>query len=242
MSWIAHDLEPYVLQRHVGVKLAILPLILGSYAPDMATKPFVYGFTLFGHHFGAASPAQFQRGWPGVGFTHAPTFGLLLAMLVLLVFRSRTWALGLLVGQWLHCLSDIGDTTGVMLFFPVSTHHVALGAWAYGAGAGRYTDAAAYFSSIGGLVWDVFWIACALASWRVLTRAHFYATVVPADAVWQRLQRRLPEPALLALYRTVYFWGLTRWTAWVVWAHVVHRYRIDLGWGGPDWVRTTHSR
>jgi len=34
MSWAAHDLEPYAFQRHIGIKIAFVPLLLGSYAPD----------------------------------------------------------------------------------------------------------------------------------------------------------------------------------------------------------------
>jgi hypothetical protein len=37
MSWVSHDLEPYVIQRYMGKKVAFVPLLLGSYAPDLAT-------------------------------------------------------------------------------------------------------------------------------------------------------------------------------------------------------------
>jgi hypothetical protein len=43
MSWAAHDLEPYAFQRHLKLKVAFVPLLIGSYAPDMMTKWFVYG-------------------------------------------------------------------------------------------------------------------------------------------------------------------------------------------------------
>ena len=35
MSWAAHDLEPYAIQNHGGsrLKIAFVPLLLGSYAP-----------------------------------------------------------------------------------------------------------------------------------------------------------------------------------------------------------------
>jgi hypothetical protein len=33
MSWAAHDLEPYVIQRHFGRNVAFVPLLIGSYAP-----------------------------------------------------------------------------------------------------------------------------------------------------------------------------------------------------------------
>ena len=66
MSWAAHDLEPYVVQKHLGKKVAFMPLLLGSYAPDMFTKWFVYGVGFFGHEVKASNPAQFHRGWPGL--------------------------------------------------------------------------------------------------------------------------------------------------------------------------------
>ena len=69
MSWVAHDAEPYVIQKHLGKRIAFVPLLIGSYAPDMATKWFVYGAGLFGVELKADNPAQFHRGYPGVGFT-----------------------------------------------------------------------------------------------------------------------------------------------------------------------------
>ena len=71
MSWVAHDVEPYVIQKHLGRRIAFVPLLLGSYAPDLATKWFVYGVGVFGVSFKADDPAQFHRGYPGVGFTHS---------------------------------------------------------------------------------------------------------------------------------------------------------------------------
>jgi hypothetical protein len=29
VSWAAHDLEPYAIQKHVGLKLALVPLLIG---------------------------------------------------------------------------------------------------------------------------------------------------------------------------------------------------------------------
>src|SRR5829696_7903613 len=62
-----------------------------------------------------------------------------------------------------------------------------------------------------------------LLSWRILTKAYFRATIVPADPTWVWMGRWLPETALLALYRASFFYGTTRWTAWLIWAHVVNR-------------------
>ena len=235
MSWAAHDLEPYVLQRHLGSRVAIAPLLVGSYAPDFATKWFVYGIELFGVDLRAEDPAQFHRGWPGVGFTHSLAFGLAVAVVILLLTRSRVWSLSFLIGHWLHAITDVGDTLGTMLFFPFSTDHVALGAWAYAGQTGRYTDAGAYFSGLG-FAFEGFWVVYCLLSWRILTGDYFRTTIVPADPFWGWAGRRLPEAALLALYRASWFYGTTRWVAWLIWAHVLHSYDFDLSWGGPHWV------
>ena len=239
MSWAAHDLEPYAIQRHLGARVAIVPLLIGSYAPDLATKWFVYGIDLFGVEVRAPNPAQFHRGWPGAGFTHSLAFGVAVAALLLLVFRgrpsARVWALSFLIGQWAHALTDVGDTVGSMLFFPFSTENVHVDAWAYAATAGRWTDAGAYYSGLG-WVWDGVWVVYGLFAWRVLTRAYFRETIVPVAPFWGWAGRFLPETALVALYRASFFYGVARWLAWLVWAHVLNSYEFDLSWGGPHWV------
>ena len=238
MSWATHDLEPYTFQRHLGLKVAFVPMLIGSYAPDLATKWFVYGITVFGIRLKADDPAKFHRGWPGVGFTHSLIFGLLIGLALWRIFGGP-YGLGFVIGHWAHSISDIGDTVGTMLFFPFTTYHVHIDAWAYAGQTGRFTDAAAYFSGLG-FVWDGFWIALGLVSWRVLTRSYFEETIVPADGLWARLGRRVPADALLVLYRAAFFYGVCRWSAWLIWAHVVHHYPFDLSWGGPHWVPAAH--
>jgi membrane-bound metal-dependent hydrolase YbcI (DUF457 family) len=240
MSWAAHDLEPYVIQKHLGRRVAIVPLLLGSYAPDLASKWFVYGINLFGLELQADNPAQFHRGWPGVGFTHSLAFGVFLAAVVLAISRNRIWAVSILIGQWAHALTDIGDTVGTMLLFPFSTHLFAVGAWAYAGQTGRLTDAGAYFSGLG-FVWDGVFVVWGLLSWKVLTRTYFRETIVAADPFWRWAGRYLPEVALLALYRASFFYGICRWVAWLVWAHVVRSFSFDLSWGGPHWVDAVHA-
>jgi membrane-bound metal-dependent hydrolase YbcI (DUF457 family) len=241
MSWAAHDLEPYAIQRHFGRRIAIIPLLIGSYAPDMSTKWFVYGINVFGFELKADDPATFHRGWPGVGFTHSLLFGVAVAAIILLAGRAlgrpsaKIWAFSFLIGQWSHALTDMGDTVGTMLFFPFTTKQFALGAWAYAGQTGRFTDAGAYFSGLG-FVWDGVWVAYGAINWRVLTREYFRQTVLPVDPVWGWGARILPEVALLALYRASFFYGTTRWIAWLFWAHVRHSFDFDLSWGGPDWV------
>jgi membrane-bound metal-dependent hydrolase YbcI (DUF457 family) len=235
MSWAAHDLEPYAIQRHLGGKVAIVPLLIGSYSPDVATKWFVYGISAFGVDVGADDPAEFHRGWPGVGFMHSLSFGVVLALLILFVFKSRIWALSFLIGQWAHSLTDAGDTVGTMLLFPFTTAKFDLDAWAYAGQTDRLTDAAAYHSGLG-FVWDGIWVLYGLFAWRVLTRGYFRAVIAPADPFWRWAGRRVPEGVLVALYRASFFYGTTRWLAWIIWAHVLHDYPFDLSWGGPDWV------
>ena len=240
MSWAAHDLEPYVIQRHLGRRIAIVPLLIGSYAPDMLSKWFVYGITVFGIELKATDPATFHRGWPGVGFTHSLAFGVVLALVIFLVSRNRIWAFSFVIGQWSHALTDMGDTVGTMLFFPFTTHQFSVGAWAYAGQTGRYIDAGAYFSGLG-WVWDGVWVVWGLLSWRVLTQDYFRTTIVPADGIWGWGSRYLPEVALLALYRASFFYGTTRWLAWLIWAHVVEDFAFDLSWGGPDWVPALYA-
>ena len=92
MSWAAHDLEPYAIQKHLGVKVAFVPLLIGSYSPDVLSKWFVYGIDVLGIELRADDPVQFHRGWPGVGFTHSLGYGVLIAALIWLIFGSRLWA------------------------------------------------------------------------------------------------------------------------------------------------------
>lgn len=235
MSWATHDLEPYAIQRHLGVKVAIIPLLIGSYSPDLMSKWFVYGVNIFGIGLRASDPQQFHRGWPGVGFTHSLFYGVLLAAIIYLFTHNKVWSISFMIGQWAHAISDIGDTLGTMLFFPFSTQLISVGAWQYAGETGRYTDAGAYFSGLG-WVWDGLWVVVALLSWRVVTRGYFYDVIVAADGAWSWLLRRFSEPVVLALYRASYFYGLTRWVAWLIWAHVLHDFPFDLSWGGPEWV------
>ena len=239
MSWAAHDLEPYAFQKHIGIKIAFVPLLLGSYAPDLMTKWFVYGVHIFGHEFKASDPVQFHRGWPGMGFTHSLLWGVVIGGLIWGVFGSKLWGISFLIGDWAHAITDTGDTVGTMLLFPW-THHFAIGAWAYAGQTGRLTDAAAYFSGLGGM-WDLVWILYGLYSWRVLTTAHFERYVFAADRrFWGGLQRLVGTTAILTLYRAAFFYGSCRWVAWSLWAHVLHHYPYDVSWGGPHWVQAAH--
>ena len=240
MSWAAHDLEPYAIQRHLGRKVAIFPLLLGSYSPDMFSKWFVYGIEVLDIELKADDPVQFHRGWPGVGFTHSIAFGIVVSLAILLLTRSRVWSLSFFLGHLAHALTDVGDTIGTMLLFPFSTETFGVGAWAYAGQVGRLTDAGAYFSGLG-FVWDGVWLAYGLVAWRVLTRDYFRTTIVAADPFWRWAGKRVPEAALLALYRASFFYGATRWVAWLIWAHVVNDFPFDLSWGGPDWVGAAHD-
>lgn len=233
MSWAAHEFENYFLQRHVGVKASFLGLAVGTLAPDLFTKFFVYA---------ADNPAQFHRGWPGVGFTHSFIFGVAFAMIVLALTKSRSWAVGILVGQWAHVLTDVADTAGVMPFFPFSTEPVTISMWKHAAAAGRYGDAAAYYSSLGG-VWDLFWLVVAVVFARqVLTGDYFRRVVVAADPrAWGWLHRRLrlSEQGLLLLYRGLFFYGLGRMSSWFLYARFQARVPWQPTWGGPRYVPGT---
>ena len=166
--------------------------------------------------------------------------GVVVAALIFLIWRSRIWALSFLIGQWAHALTDALDTLGAMLLFPFTTDLFSLGAWAYAGQTGRYVDAGAYFSGLG-FVWDGFWLAWAVLSWRVLTRAYFRETIMVADPFWRRAAEYLPETALVAIYRISFFYGTCRWIAWLIWAHVVRSFAFDFSWGGPKWVDAVQS-
>ncbi len=230
MSWAAHEFENYVIQKHVGVKASFLGIVLGAQLPDLFTKSFVYA---------SDDPAQFHRGWPGVGFSHSLIFGFAFAVLVLAVFRSRSWALGILIGHWAHVFTDFCDTAGTMPFFPFSTENVTIQMWKHAAAEGRYGDAAAYYSSLGG-VWDLFWlVVLVLYARQVLRPSYFRDVVVAADPrVWGWLHRRLrlPEAGLLCLYWGFLFYGLGRMTSWFTYARTGADAELDLTWGGPSWV------
>lgn len=236
MSWAAHELESYVIQKHVKTRVSYLAILLGCLLPDLMTKLPVYGFSIGGFTLKASNPAHYHRGWPGVGFTHSLMFGTLVALLVLWLVKSRAWALGLLLGQWAHVLTDMFDSVGTMVLFPFTTQHYTTGMWAYAAQQGRYGDAAAYYSSLGG-VWDVFWLLVAVSSYQVFKRRFFFEKVVPDDPAWGWLRRKfaLSDVAMLALYRAYFVYGACRIVAWFTWARI-EDYPLDLRWGGPYWV------
>jgi hypothetical protein len=92
------------------------------------TKWFVYGIHLGPWELKASNPAQFHRGWPGFGFTHSLTFGLLIGLVIWKGFGSKLWAVSFVIGHWAHALTDTGDTVGTMLLFPWTFHfHRCLG-------------------------------------------------------------------------------------------------------------------
>lgn len=231
MSWAAHEFENYFIQRHTGLKVSFLAIVLGTQLPDLFTKFFVYE---------ANDPAAFHRGWPGVGFTHSLIFGFAFALLALALTRSRSWSLGILLGQWAHCLTDIGDTAGVMIFFPFSTEPVSINMWKHSATEGPLGDAVAYYSSLGG-VGDLFWFFIAiLFARKVLAPSYFRNTIIPADPkVWGWLSSRLKitERGLLSLYYGLIFYGFGRMVSWFLYARIDAKAPIDLIWGGPSWVK-----
>lgn len=239
MSWAAHELEDYLAQKHLGTKVSFLALAIGADAPDLLTKGFVSGFHFGPLSIGGHDPKHFQRGWPGAGFTHSLLFGVVVAVAVLALTRSRNWALGLLIGQWMHVMSDITDTAGTMLFFPFSHESISIGTWRYAAFTGAYGDAAAYYSSLGG-VWDAAWlVAVVLFARRTLGAAYFREVIVAADPrVWAWIHRRfgIDEPGLLVLYRGLLFYGACRVAAWTLHARFVAHAPIDVSWGGPHYI------
>jgi len=242
MSGAAHQFEYYALQGHMPKRwvgeVSFLAIVAGDQSCDFVGKLWAYGFTIDGHHYGPAEPAQWHRGWPGLGFTHSLLWAFVAAGFVYLVSRSRPWTIGVLLGAALHALTDVSDSVGTMIAFPFSTENFSIGAWAYAATAegGKYLDAAAYYSSWG-FVMDALWFVIALTSWRCLTHAYWKRSIVGADPKpWAWLGRWLPERALVTLYRAWFIYATTRLIAWTLWTHVLEDFEWDLRWGGPYWI------
>lgn len=252
MSWAAHQFEIYAVQAHLPKKMlrkvSFFGIFLGDFTPDFLSKFWVYGVTIGGVHYGADSPHRWHRGWPGMGPTHTLFLGVVFALILWTWKRSRALTVGYILGYAAHALTDVNDSVGTMLLFPFSTLNWTLETWAYAAtkSGGKYLDAASYYSSLG-LGMDVFWLCVVLASWRVLTAEYWRINVVPADPhIWSWLGQRLPQRALLALYRATFFYGVCRMIAWSTWAHVLARpvidgvthrgYPFDFSWTGPWWL------
>jgi len=240
MSWAAHELESYIIQKEMKKKIPVsyLAILLGCYVPDLMTKIFVYGISVGPLRIPPPQqPWKYHRGWPGMGFTHSLLFGILIAFFVLWKFRSREWFVGLIVGTAAHVLTDTCDSIGTMVFFPFTTQHYSNGMWAYAAQQGQNGDGAAYYSSLGG-VWDVLWLVLVLMNRDVLSREYFLAKVVPDDAVWAWFRRtfQLTDGVMLAMYRAYFCYGACRIWAWFIWARWIKPRPLDISWGGPFWV------
>ena len=255
MSWAAHQFEVYAVQAHLPKKMkgkvSFWAIFLGDFTPDFLSKFWVYGITINGTRYGSDVPHQWHRGFPGMGFTHTLFFGAILTLLIWSWKKNRAFTVGYILGYAAHALTDINDSVGVMLLFPLLTLNFTSETWAYAAtiDGGKYLDAAAYYSSLG-LAMDVFWLIVVLFSWRVLTREHWRTEIVPPDArIWAWFGRWLPERGLLALYRATFFYGLCRMISWSAWARLFadpekygefdvtsRGFPMDLSWTGPYWL------
>ena len=232
MSWAAHEFENYFIQKHVGLKASFLAIMLGASIPDLFTKGLVYA---------SDDAAQFHRGWPGVGFTHSLLFGVVFATAVLAVTRSRNWALGILIGQWAHVLTDVADTAGIMPFFPFSTEPVTIEhVEARGRGGtlrrrgGVLQQPRRGLGSL--LARDGRGLRAPHAAVLVLpgrrssppTRAPGRGCAGPSGCPSTALLLHLPRTAVLRPRRAC--------VAWFLYARFDARTPLQLGWGGPEYV------
>jgi len=235
MSWAAHEFENYFIQKHLGVKASFLAICIGTYIPDSITKHLVYEHPL--------DAAHFHRGWPGIGFTHSLMLGFVIAVAVLACTKSRSWALGILIGEWAHVVTDTSDSAGVMAFFPFSTDNVTINMWKHTASQGRGGDGAAYYSGLGG-IWDFFWFLMVIFFARDTLRVEYFRrVVVPTDPVaWSFLKRRLylSDNGLLAIYRGLFLYGAVRMVAWFLYARFQVKVPWQPVWGGPKYVKGNH--
>lgn len=240
MSWAAHEFETYVLQRHFGLAVSFIAILIGTYTPDAFTKWYVYGVSKGPVQFGSSDPAQFHRGWPGAGFTHSILLMVVIALVILLASKSKPWALGFFIGAIAHVLTDTSDTVGTLLFWPFWNVNISTGIWAYAAEAGRYDDAGAYYSSLG-VIMDITWLAIALSYFSVFREKYFWNVIVKADPwVWEKIGQYMPDRAMVAFYRAGMFYGVTRLFFWTSWSHLANDFAWDLSWGGPDWITPIH--
>src|SRR5262245_25712956 len=114
-------------------KVSFFGIWLGDFTPDFFAKFWTYGITINGHHYGAAVPWKWQRGWPGMGPTHTLFFGTSCAALLWSWKRSRALTVGFMLGIAAHVLTDVNDSVGTMVLFPFTTLNWTIKTWAYGA-------------------------------------------------------------------------------------------------------------
>ncbi len=240
MSWAAHELETVFFQKHLGQRISYLGVVLGVFLPDLVLNKLpAYGFDLGTIHLHVENGARWHRGWPGLGFTHSLMAALIFAIIFYLITkRNKAWFFGVFIGAASHCITDICDTAGTMLFWPFYNDNIFIGIWKYGFLEGKHGDAIAYYGSLG-FVMDFAWLSIvAIFAWRVLSNEFFYNVVWPADPAWDWFKYRLhiPDRVLLALYRSFFFYGACRTISWTIWVHAVVGHPWDLSWGGPYWV------
>ncbi|MGD9696752.1 MAG: metal-dependent hydrolase [Thermoleophilia bacterium] len=237
MSWAAHDLEPYLFRVKLGGIISLPLCLAGSYSPDILSKWAVYGIGWSGRHKLVDDPVQLHRGFPGVGFTHSLAFGVLLAGLIYLASKNRSWALSFLLGCWAHVFSDTLDSVGVMVFFPFSDWHLHLDVWEYVGQAGRKEDAIAYYTSLGG-AWDALWAIWLAVHWRMFTSEYFHREIVPKDSFWLWMRTKASDAAMLTLYRASAFFGVASIIGWFAWALFINEFHNAIDWslGAPHWA------
>src|SRR5690349_24170555 len=135
MSWAAHQFEVYAVQAHLPkkmkAKISWFAIFFGDFTPDFLAKFWVYGITINGHHYGASKPYQWNRGWPGMGFSHTIFFGAIVAALIWWRTKNLAWTAGYILGLGAHVITDINDSIGTMLVFPILTRNWSIGTWAY---------------------------------------------------------------------------------------------------------------
>jgi hypothetical protein len=95
--------------------------------------------------------------------------------------------------------------------------------------------ALAAYRQLGG-VWDLGWLIVRCCSRVALRREYWRNVIVPADPrAWSWLHRtfRLPEEALVLLYRGLFFYGLGRMITWFLYARFDAKTPFQPVWRGP---------
>lgn len=130
-------------------------------------------------------------------------------------------------------LTDCFDSVGTMLFFPFTTQRYSTGMWAYASQQGRYGDASAYYSSLGG-VWDFLTLyrsyflygGCRVIAWFVWSR---WVDDAPLDWSWggpfwvDKVHSPTTAVGEFLVNTAVGLLGLTV-TLWLGWRLAAHRW------------------
>ncbi len=75
------------------------------------------------------------------------------------------------------------------------------------------------------------WLVIVLLHFSVFRERYFWDVILPADpGVWASFRRRLPDRAVVAIYRASMFFGAARLVFWSLWTRAVQASALYQGW------------